>query len=249
MTFISKHVAKQPNHIGIIEYSTEENQVWRILFERQMKFLPGRACDEHLQGLEDLAISADNIPQLTDINCRLKKLTQWEVVPVKSMVPAREFFSLLALKQFPVATFIRSGEEIDYATEPDIFHELFGHCPIIANTKCSDFMHYFACKSINMDDHDLFLMQQIFIFTFEFGLINTSSGLRAYGAGLLSSPRELVRSLDDLLTKKVIFDLKVVLKNQYHIDKVQDIYFIINNYDQLLGYIDTWCREGSSARL
>src|SRR3989338_2900884 len=127
MEFVSRYVAHQPDRSGLVNYSTEENAVWRTLFERQMALLPGRACDEYLEGLDTLDLTADMIPQIPAVNARLQACSGWRVEPVAALISAREFFELLATRRFPAATFIRVPEELDYIQEPDIFHELFGH--------------------------------------------------------------------------------------------------------------------------
>lgn len=233
MKFTSRYIAHQPDENGIINYSPEENRVWAQLFNRQMKLVVGRASDEYLQGLKTLALVADHIPQLPELSRCLQALTGWRVEPVEALISAREFFELLATRRFPAATFIRSEEELDYVTEPDIFHELFGHCPMLTNPVYADFMHDYACYVLSRPESDWALLQRFFWFTVEFGLINTDKGLRAYGGGILSSISETVYSVESSLPMRVFFDPLVVFRTPYRIDMLQPIYFVINDYQQL----------------
>src|ERR1043166_4141322 len=130
--FVSKYTSKIPNAAGYVtDYTTEENDVWAFLYERQFALMQGHACEEHIKGLEILQLSSKQIPQLPDVSAKLRNATGWSVSPVKALITAKEFFNLLAHRQFPAATFIRCREEIDYVQEPDIFHELFGHYPML----------------------------------------------------------------------------------------------------------------------
>ncbi len=181
MEFISGYTAHVPDAQGMIHYSPEEHKVWTVLFERQMELLPGRACDEFLSGLKLLHITADAIPQLPEVSRYLKAATGWQVAPVPALIPPREFFELLANQYFPAATFIRRVDELNYVKEPDIFHEIFGHCPLLTNQVYANFVHDYACKVLTFPEIDWPLLQRMFWFTVEFGLIKTQQGLRAYG--------------------------------------------------------------------
>ena len=233
MTFVSRYVAHQPDKNGMIHYSAEEHRVWSQLFERQIKLMPGRASDEHLQGLKTLAMVADHIPQLPDLSRCLHALTGWTIVPVAALISAREFFELLATRRFPAATFIRCLDELDYVTEPDVFHELFGHCPMLTNPVYADFIHDYACYVLSRPESDWALLQRLFWFTVEFGLIHTDKGLRAYGGGILSSISETVYSVESDLAMRVLFDPLVAFRTPYRIDMLQSVYFVINDYQQL----------------
>ena len=183
MKFISRYVSHQPDAQGFIDYSAEENRVWQILYERQSKLLPGRACNEFLLGLQRLQLTADKIPQLPDVSEKLLATTGWQVKPVAALISAHEFFELLSNRCFPAATFIRCFEELDYVQEPDIFHELFGHCPMLTNPIYAQFIHDYACKVLTFPEQEWPLLQRLFWFTVEFGLTLTPEGVRAYGGG------------------------------------------------------------------
>ena len=233
MKFISRYTAHQADEQGIIQYSPQEHFVWTQLFERQMALLPNRAAQEYLEGLSCLDLVADRIPQLPDVSFRLKALTGWQVVPVAALISAREFFELLSNRCFPAATFIRDMDELDYVTEPDIFHELFGHCPMLTNPVYADFIHDYAVYVLSRPESDWALLQRLFWFTVEFGLIRTKDGLRIYGGGILSSISETVYSIESPLAMRALFDPLVVFRTPYRIDKLQPVYFVIENYVQL----------------
>lgn len=237
MEFVSRYVAHQPNEQGMVSYTAEEHRVWQILFERQQKLLPGRACDEFLSGLKNLELTAEIIPQLPDISRRLKAKTGWQVVAVPALISARSFFELLADRCFPAATFIRTEEELDYVKEPDIFHEIFGHCPMLTDPVYATFVHDYACRVLNFPETDWPLLQRLFWFTVEFGLIKTAKGLRAYGGGILSSISETVYSVESDVAMRVLFDPVVAFRMPYRIDMLQPVYFVIDDYHQLYDFV------------
>lgn len=237
MQFKSNYKAHIPDADGIINYSAQEHKVWNILFERQMKLLPGRACDSFLKGLKALDLKAGAIPQLNEVSARLKKATGWVVAPVEALISAREFFELLAHKKFPAATFIRTEEELNYVKEPDIFHEIFGHCPMLTDTIYANFIHDFACKVLSFPESDWALLQRMFWFTVEFGLIKSPEGTRAYGGGILSSISETVYSVESDIPLRILFDPVVAFRMPYRIDMLQPVYFVIDNYQTLFDFV------------
>ncbi len=238
MAFISRYVSHQPDEKGYIAYFDEEHRVWSMLFERQKKLLPGRACDEYLQGLHDLNLSSEGIPQLPEVSKILKAKTGWRVAPVAALISAREFFELLADRAFPAATFIRTREELDYVKEPDIFHELFGHCPLLMNSVYADFIHQYALKVLTYPESEWPLLQRMFWFTVEFGLIQTPLGVRIYGGGILSSIHETVYSVESDNPLRVLFNPVAVLRTPYRIDQPQSIYYVIDDFTMLYQIID-----------
>lgn len=239
MEFVSRYVSKETDNEGYANYSDEENETWKILYQRQQKIIPGRACDEHLKGLQVLDINPNAIPQLPDVNKKLKALTGWQVSPVKSLISHEEFFDLLANRFFPAATFIRVREELDYVKEPDIFHELYGHCPMLTHPEFSDFVATYAQKVLSMDKDDWPLMQRLFWFTVEFGLIQTSDGLRAYGGGILSSIGETPYCIESPEPQRQLFNPLVMFRTPYRIDMMQPVYFVINRFDELYDFIQS----------
>lgn len=237
MEFTSNYVAHVPNAQGLVNYSPEENRVWKILYERQMDIIPGRACNEFIRGLDLLGITSESIPQLPEINERMQKLTGWNVAPVPALISARDFFELLSQRYFPAATFIRTEEELNYVKEPDIFHEIFGHCPMLTNPVYADFVYDYAVKVLSFPESDWPLLQRLFWFTVEFGLIKSPEGLRAYGGGILSSISETVYCLESDIPVRVIFDPVVAFRMPYRIDMLQPVYFVIDNYETLYHFV------------
>lgn len=237
MEFVSRYVAKKPDAEGYIEYTAQENHVWSLLYSRQLKLIQGRACDAFIQGLEVLDLNPEQIPQLPDVSARLSKLTQWQIKPVKAIISAREFFELLAKRHFPAATFIRVIEELDYVQEPDIFHELFGHCPLLTNPVYADFLQQYACKVLSFPEQDWPLLQRLFWFTVEFGLLRTPQGLRAYGGGILSSISETAYSVESDVPLRVIFNPVAAFRTPYRIDQLQSVYFVIDDYQVLYDFV------------
>lgn len=236
MEFHSQYVSKKPDATGFIAYTSEENQVWKALYERQIQVVQKRACDEYLSGLKKLELDTNAIPQLPDINQKLHALTKWTVQPVDALISAEAFFKLLANRQFPAATFIRTMEELDYVTEPDIFHELFGHAPMLTEPTFADFLQNYAQFVLTCDQKDWSLLQRLFWFTVEFGLIQTSQGLRIYGGGILSSIGETVYALESDLAQRQLFNPLAVLRTPYRIDQMQSIYFVIQDYQTLYNF-------------
>lgn len=234
--FHSRYVSKQPDANGFVSYTHEENLVWKTLYERQIKVIQGRACDEYLTGLAKLALDNQAIPQLPDINRRLYQLTGWVVSPVTALISAEEFFSLLSQRKFPAATFIRVMEELNYVKEPDIFHELFGHCPMLTEPVFADFMQEYAKFVLSSDKNDWPLLQRLFWFTVEFGLILTPKGLRIYGGGILSSIGETSYSVESNLPQRQLFNPLVALRTPYRIDEMQSVYFVIHDYKELYDF-------------
>jgi phenylalanine-4-hydroxylase len=243
MQFSSRYVAHVPDAQGLVKYSVEENRIWSVLFDRQIEIIPGRACDEFKKGLDCLGITSHSIPQIPELSKRLEKETGWKVAPVDALISAREFFELLAQKYFPVATFIRCEEELDYIKEPDVFHEIFGHCPMLTNSVYADFVHDYACKVLTFPESDWPLLQRMFWFTVEFGLLNTPKGLRAYGGGILSSYSETVYSVESDIPIRVLFEPIAAFRMPYRIDMLQPVYFVIDNYQALFDFVGSNINE------
>ncbi|KTD40148.1 phenylalanine 4-monooxygenase [Legionella parisiensis] len=237
MEFSSRYVAHDPDAQGFVNYSAEENRIWNILFQRQIKLIPGRACDEFILGLKTLGIKSEGIPQIPELNKKLEAETGWQVSAVAALISAREFFELLAKKHFPVATFIRNGEELDYVKEPDIFHEVFGHCPMLTDRVYAEFVYDYARKVLTFPESDWPLLQRMFWFTVEFGLIKSPKGLRAYGGGILSSISETVYSVESDIPLRVIFDPVAAFRMPYRIDMLQPVYFVISDYQVLYDFV------------
>lgn len=235
-----KHVysSKLPDAHGHIDYGATDDQTWATLYARQRKHVEERACEEFIQGLNHISFSQDRIPQHGEVNNILSSFHGWRVQQVPALIPASEFFTLLANKKFPAASFIRIPEELDYIMEPDIFHEFFGHCPLLTNKAYAEFMHAFGKIALEAKPKDRVQLFRLFWFTIEFGLINTKHGLRAYGGGILSSFGETTYATQSTVPQRVAFDPVEALRTPFRIDILQPIYFVINSFEDLFHLID-----------
>ena len=216
-------------------YSAEEHDRWDRLFARMQSVLPGRACREFMDAMRQLQLSDRGIPDMDRLSDRLQALTGWRVVPVHGLVPDAVFFDHLANRRFPAGAFIRSEAEMDYLEEPDIFHDIFGHVPLLANPAYSDFMEAYGKggqRALSMGR--LANLARLYWYTIEFGLIHTSDGLRIFGAGIMSSVGETRFALDDPSPNRIDFDLMRVMRTNYIIDDYQQTYFAIESFDRLL---------------
>ncbi len=234
---MNKYIAKKPNHNGQIEFTDAEHNIWKQLIQRQYKVIENKACDEFIQGLNTLKLNQDRIPDLQEINLILANHTGWQVEPVAAVIPPVTFFNLLAQKKFPVASFIRRQEHVDYIKEPDIFHELFGHCPLLTKPEYADFMQSYGQLALKQDACTRRLLFRLFWFTIEFGLINTQQGIRIYGGGILSSFSETKSCLNGNNMHQPFSTLNA-LRTPYRIDIEQPIYYIIESFDQLKPLLD-----------
>jgi phenylalanine-4-hydroxylase len=178
--------------------------------------------------LKALDLPSDRIPQCGEISEVLKQKTGWSVAPVEAIIPLEDFFTLLANKRFPAATFIRIREELDYLQEPDIFHEFFGHCPLLTNQAYADFVQWYGENALRTSKKAQALLGRLFWFTVEFGLINTTKGLRIYGGGILSSYEETIYALESEIPQRIAFDLDKILQTPYRYDVIQNCYFVVD---------------------
>ena len=215
-------------------YTEEEHAVWRLLFERQERLLAGRACREYLDGLGALGVAANGIPDFRRLSEILDRTTRWRIVAVPGLVPDAVFFDLLARRRFPSTCFIRRRDQLDYLQEPDIFHDIFGHVPLLMDPVFADYMQAYGQGGLKARGlGHLERLARLYWYTVEFGLISTSDGLRIYGSGILSSGGESVYCLDDPHPHRLVFDLRRVMRTCYRIDRFQDTYFVIDSFDQL----------------
>ena len=233
MSKTSKYRAKQPGPDGKINWSINEHNIWAELYDRQVKLIPERACEQYLHGLSLLNLPSHRIPQLSEIDVVLEKHTGWKTAAVPALIDFSSFFALLANKQFPVATFIRSREEFDYLQEPDIFHEVFGHCPLLTNSSFAHFTHTYGKLGLAASKEDRIYLARLYWFTVEFGLVKTSAGTRIYGGGILSSPGETIQSLDSTLPARVPMNTLDALRTPYRIDIMQPLYYVLSDFNEL----------------
>ena len=229
----TKYASKVPDEQGFIQWSTEENLIWQELFTRQVACINDKACDEYHEGLAKLNLPADRIPQLGEVSKVLKASTGWECYPVPALIGFGEFFRLLSEKKFPVATFIRSREEMDYLQEPDIFHEIFGHCPLLTNSSFANYTEAYGKMGLNATKEQRVFLARLYWFTIEFGLLDTPKGLRIYGGGVLSSPGETDYALNNTDVERKPFDILDVLRTPYRIDIMQPIYYMLTKVSDL----------------
>ncbi|MEP0313245.1 MAG: phenylalanine 4-monooxygenase [Hyphomonas sp.] len=216
-------------------YSAAEHNRWDRLFRRQREIAKGRACETALTAMADLELSATGIPHMGELSDKLEKITGWRVVPVAELVPDETFFDHLANRRFPAGAFIRPEEEFDYLQEPDIFHDIFGHVPMLANPVFADFMEAYGKGGQRaMQLGQLHNLARLYWYTVEFGLIREAGDLRIYGAGILSSPNETVFALEDVSPNRVGFDLARIMRTKYIIDDFQQTYFVIDTFEALL---------------
>lgn len=214
-------------------YSVADHDLYRRLYERQVAQLPGLACDEFIASLEHLGAPA-NIPRFDALSEKVYRATKWEVVAVPGLIPEEAFFSLLSQRRFPVTGWIRRPEEFDYVVEPDVFHDLFGHVPLLFNPMFADFMQAYGAGGLKASRlASCEFLARLYWYTVEFGLIATPAGLRAYGAGILSSAGELRHSVTSRDPQRIGFDLERIMRTRYKIDSYQATYFVIDSFDQL----------------
>ena len=216
-------------------YTAEDHTTWDILFARQSKQLPGRAAKAFLRGLDVLRLSKPGIPDYAELNDRLHAATGWQVVAVPGLVPDAVFFDHLANRRFVAGNFIRRRDQLDYLQEPDVFHDVFGHVPMLADPVFADYMQAYGeggLRSLGFGSLDK--LARLYWYTVEFGLVREEGGIRLFGSGIVSSHGESVFALDDPSPNRVRFDLERVMRTRYRIDDYQQVYFVIDSFDDLL---------------
>jgi phenylalanine-4-hydroxylase len=217
------------------KYTQEDFQVWKLLYEHLMPELPGSAVPAYLEGIKRVQFTAGKIPDFDETNIRLRSFTGWELVVVPGLIPDKDFFELLSVKKFPASTWLRKLSELDYLEEPDMFHDVFGHVPLLTNQNVVDYLQALskiALRYIN-DPLAIELLSRIYWFTVEFGLIREDGKLRIYGAGILSSKGETVYSLHDPRPERHSFDVEKILRTPYRKDEYQKEYFVLDSFRQL----------------
>lgn len=217
------------------KFTAEEHARWDTLYARQRKILKGRACDEFLRGMDMLRLSQSGIPHFGRLSERLEKATGWTVVAVPDLVPDEVFFEHLANRRFPASDFIRSKDQLDYIQEPDIFHDVFGHVPMLAHPVFADYMEAYGKGGLRAaGKRVLHNLARLYWYTVEFGLINRADeGMQIYGAGIVSSKTESVFCLEDASPNRIHFELLRVMRSKYRIDDFQQVYFVIGSFEEL----------------
>ena len=216
-------------------YSETDHRTWDTLFERQAKLLPGRASEAYLRGLDVLKLSKPGIPDFEELSERLMKLTGWQVVAVPGLVPDDVFFDHMANRRFVAGNFIRRPDQLDYLQEPDVFHDVFGHVPMLADPRFADYLEAYGRGGLRaLELGALKKLARLYWYTVEFGLVDEPEGLRIYGAGIVSSYSESTFALTDPSPNRIRFDLERVMQTDYRIDDFQQTYFVIPSFDELL---------------
>ena len=225
-------VVEQPWH----SYSQTDHAVWAQLFARQRDVLAGRACDEFIDAQKALHMSADAIPKFSELNVLLREATGWKLIGVEGLLPEQVFFDHLANRRFPVTWWIRKPDQIDYISEPDLFHDLFGHVPLLMNPVFADYMQAYGrggMKAFDAGPEALENLTRLYWYTVEFGLMRTDKGLRIYGSGIVSSKSESIYALESPAPNRIGFNLERIMRTRYRIDTYQQTYFVINDFEQL----------------
>ena len=215
-------------------YTPEEHALYRRLFERQAKLVPKYACPEWIEAIAGLDASRE-IPKFDAISKKLRSVSGWEIVPVPGLIPDDAFFTHLANRRFPITVWLRKPEEFDYIVEPDVFHDFFGHVPLLFDRTYADHLYEYGkggLKAMRLDA--VKFLARLYWYTIEFGLMNTPQGIRAYGAGLLSSGGELAYCVEDPRPRRLPFDLERIMCTEYQIDRYQETYFVIDSFAQLM---------------
>lgn len=223
-------------------YSPVDHWVWRTAFERRGRDLASTACHAVLAGMEAVSLPAEHIPDIDEVNRRLEPMTGWRAVPVTGFLPVRDFFAALAERTFPTTVIIRPPEQLDYTTEPDVFHDLFGHVPLHADASFADFLQRLGALGAGAPHEALRGLARLFWFTAEFGLIREDGDVRLLGSGLISSGGEAMHALSDECVRHP-FDLDAVLEQRFETGMMQDVLFVIESFDALFRALETLKRR------
>lgn len=222
------------------KYTTAQHDVWGTLFERQMSILETHAASPYLEGVERLGLQADTLPDFRQVNARLKDCTGWQLEVVPGIVANKAFFELLAEKRFPATTWIRGADSLDYIEAPDIFHDVFGHVPLLTDPSYTAFLSGLAEIALEYidDPYAILLLSRLYWFTIEFGLLEENEKLKLYGAGLLSSPGEALYAARHPAPLRLSFDVGRILYQHYLTHEFQPLYFVVESFSQLYEAID-----------
>lgn len=220
-------------------YSDLDNETWRILVNRQMDMLPGRAGEAFMNGVDMMGLRSDTIPALKDLSRVLEGETGWRIARIPGLLHEKDFFNLLANRTFPSTDYIRGRDEIDYTPAPDLFHDIFGHMPILTQPAFADFYQMFGRAALNAEGADRPRLERFHWFTVEFGLIREDDGIRVFGAGILSSKNEVKHALSDEV-EKVPFEPDRLVEQDYDVWHLQDLLFVLDSFEQLVEGFRNW---------
>ncbi|MBB1473260.1 phenylalanine 4-monooxygenase [Luteimonas sp. MC1782] len=219
------------------DYSADDHATWATLYARQRELLVGRASSEFLRAQDAMGMTPDHIPRYAQLNAVLEQATGWTLIGVEGLLPELDFFEHLAKRRFPVTWWIRRPDQLDYIEEPDLFHDLFGHVPLLMNPVFADYMAAYGrggVKAHAIGPDALQNLTRLYWYTVEFGLIREAEGLRIYGSGIVSSSGESVHALESAAPNRIGFDLERVMRTRYRIDSYQKTYFVIDSFEQLM---------------
>lgn len=222
------------------DHSEEDHETWRILVERQMEQLPGRACEAYMRGQDVLKLESDRIPSLANLSRRLKEETGWEVANVPGLIHEKNFFELLADRKFPSTNYVRGRDELDYTPAPDCFHDIFGHMPMLTQPDFADFYQLFGRAALGAEGADRPRLERFHWFTVEFGLIRERGEKRIFGAGIVSSNEEVTHALSDAVTLHPFDPEDIVEKDDYEVYNLQDELFVLDSFEQLVDGFRDW---------
>lgn len=225
------------------DYTSEAHDVWRLLYERRMRTLQDTGSEVFLSGIERIGLEPDRVPRLADVNRRLGAATGWNAVGVRGFIPAGQFFQCLSRRRFPTTLIVRPRAQLDYLPEPDIFHDVFGHVPLHSHSVFADFLQQFGTlAAAARTEQETLEMARLFWFTVEFGLIRERGAVRIYGSGLISSHGDAANALSDRCDRRP-FALADVLAQPFAIDRLQDVLFVVESFDQLFDAVHTLSRR------
>ena len=230
------------DEISYPAYPESDHENWKYLYDRQMKFLPGRACEEYMEGVEKLNFSADRIPSLNELSKIFYESTGWKIARVPGLIHEQDFFGMLKKKVFPSTDYIRGKEELDYTPAPDLFHDMFGHMPLLTNKNFASFYQKFGEAAHKAEGANRKYLETFHWFTVEFGLIRKLEGMRIYGAGIISSLGEVQNALSQNVQVKD-FDPEVIIHQQYDVWHLQPILFSIESFEQLEEGFQDWTKK------
>lgn len=226
------------DEIAYPDYSQEDQDNWRFLFERQMAMLPGRAGAAYLKGVETLGMTAERIPALADLSATMEEKTGWKVARIPGLLHERDFFTLLSERHFPSTDYIRGSDELDYTPAPDLFHDIFGHMPMLTEPDFADFYQLFGKAALNAEGVDRQSLERLHWFTVEFGLIRDPEEIRIFGAGVNSSKDEVLHALEEAEQRP--FSVQAIIDQDYEVWHLQPVLFVAESFDQLVTEFRTW---------
>lgn len=217
------------------KYGAEDHEVWSILYHRMMEILPKYSSKAYLEGMNDVGLAGDSIPKFDDCNLKLSKITGWKIYVVPGLIDNKPFFEHLSKREFPSSTWLRKKSQLEYLEEPDMFHDIFGHVPLLANVHFANFLSELAGIALQHIENEwaVEIISRLYWYTVEFGLIKEGAGLKVYGAGILSSSGETQYSIDSDIPQRIPYDVKTIFQTPYIKDKFQEQYFVIDSYEQL----------------